>query len=190
MPQENEVQKDEAVEEIEDIVEQKDDDGNDKTDWKALALKNHGIAKRYQTKLQKAKEAKEEKKVEEVKPKEEVTPTKKSDELDYGQKAFLVANDIKEQDEIKLVKTIMSETGKNLEQVLESKYFQAELKEMREIKKSADATPSKTNRSNNSAKSDVEYWLAKGELPEDRELRMKVIKARRAKDSSVNPFRK
>ena len=126
--------------------------------------------------------------------KAERTPkeSKKSDELDYGQKAFLAANDIKVSDEVNLVKTIMKDTGKTLEQVLESKYFQAELKEIRELKQSADAMPSKTKRSTNSAKDSVDYWIAKGELPpEDQlELRRKVIAERRKKDSTSNPFRK
>lgn len=188
MTQENEAGNGEAVEEIEEIVETKDGDGNDTTDWKALALKNQGIAKRYQTKLQKQKEVKPEVKPTEIK---ETMPTKKSDELDYGQKAFLAANDIKVSDEVTLVKNIMKDTGKNLEQVLESKYFQAELKEMRELRNTEDAMPSKSKRSNNSAKDSADYWVAKGELPpaDQIDLRRKVIAERRKKDTSGNPFK-
>jgi len=124
--------------------------------------------------------------------KAERTPkeSKKSDELDYGQKAYLVANDIKSADEIKLVQTVMKDTGKTLEQVLESKYFQAELKEKRDLKVTDEATPTNSKRSNQGVKDSVDYWIAKGELPEDRELKMKVIAARRAKDGGGNPFRK
>jgi hypothetical protein len=71
------------VEEVEEIVEVKDDDGNDTTDWKALALKNHGIATRNKTKLLKVKEKLEAKPEikpevkpvnEEIKPKVEPEP--------------------------------------------------------------------------------------------------------------------
>jgi len=64
------------VEEVEPIVESKDDDGNDTTDWKALAIKNHGIATRNKTKLTKVKEKLETKPEikPEVKPSEEIKP--------------------------------------------------------------------------------------------------------------------
>lgn len=155
-------------------------DETEATDWKAKYDEAQGRLRRAETKLSKVK-AEE--------PKAEKQPSK-SDELDYGQKAYLVANDIKAQDEVKLVREVMKDTGKTLEQVLESKYFQAEIKEMRELKKSADATPSKSNRSNISAKDDVEYWISKGELPEDRTLRSKVVAERRARDTNSNPFRR
>jgi hypothetical protein len=179
----------EKIEPVGDEIEIEEGQEDSAEFWKAQALKNHGIAKRYQTKLQKQKEAEAE--AVKNKPKNEEKPAeKKSDELDYGQKAYLAANDIKVSDEVNLVKTIMKDTGKTLEQVLESKYFQSELKEMRELKQTEDAIPSKGKRSNNSAKDSVEYWLAKGELPEDTKLKREVIAARRKIDSTENPFRK
>lgn len=112
-----------------------------------------------------------------------------SGELDYGQKAFLVANGIKDSNEIKLAQTVMQETGKTLEQVLESKYFQAELSEMREATASSNAVP-KGKRSGNAASDTVEYWLAKGELPpaSERELRQKVVNAKAKKSESTAIF--
>lgn len=191
MTDENEVGNDEAVEEIDDIVEEKDDDGNDTTDWKALALKNQGIAKRYQTKLQKQKEAEDTDKTEDTKETTKQDTTKKSDELDYGQKAYLAANDIKDPDEVKLVEDIMKDTGKTLEEVLEHKVFKADLEDFREkskTKRASDAT-GKSKRASGSARTEVDYWIAKGELPEDRKLRIEVIAARRKKDTNGNPFR-
>jgi len=172
----------EEVEEIEELPEVEEGQ-EDSTDYKAAFEKAQGMAKRFQTKLKKLAETPAPKA--EVKP-----PVEKSDELDYGQKAYLVANDIKSADEIKLVQTVMKDTGKTLEQVLESKYFQAELKEKRDLKATDEATPTNSKRSNQGVKDSVDYWIAKGELPEDRELKMKVIAARRAKDGGGNPFRK
>lgn len=59
---------------------------------------------------------------------------------------------------------------------------------MREMRKFQDAIPSNSKRSSQSGKDTVDYWLAKGELPEDRELRSKVVKAKWKSSSSVNPF--
>lgn len=148
----------------------------DTTDWQARARELEGRLKRAEKKLSRA---------------ESDTSTKapsKTGDFDYGQKAFLVANGVKTADEMKLVKEIMSNTGRTLDQVLESKYFTAELNEMREMKKSQDAIPSNSKRTSQSGRDTVDYWLAKGELPEDRELRSKVVKAKWKSSSSVNPF--
>jgi hypothetical protein len=171
----------EDVIEVPEIIEATDEEGNDVTDWKALAqankelaLKNQGIAKRYRTKFEKSKEVKPVV----VEPVAKVEP--KSDNLDYGQKAFLIANGVKEADEIGLVKDIMANTGKSLDDVMASKYFQAELKELRDAKVVAEAVPSGSKRTGQSSKSTVEYWIAKGELPPvaERELRQQVVNAR------------
>ena len=41
----------EVEEVVDEIVETKDEEGNDLTDWKALALKNHGIAQPLKKKI-------------------------------------------------------------------------------------------------------------------------------------------
>jgi hypothetical protein len=174
------------VDEIEDLPEVQEGE-EDTTDYKAEALKYQGIAKRYKTKLEKMAEKPE------VKPDApEKEPKPNPEGLDYGQKAYLAANDIKAPKEVELVEAIMSDTGKSLEQVLESKYFQAEITEMREKAKTevASNATAKSKRTSNSARDDVDYWIAKGELPEDVELARKVIAARRSKDEKGNPFRK
>jgi len=179
--------KDVEVDDIPDLP-QIEDGEEDSTDYKAEALKFQGIAKRYKTKLEKSKkvEVKSEAKSE---TKEELKP--KSNELDYGQKAYLASQGYKSPKEMEMAHTIMKETGKTLDQVLESKYFKAEVEEMRELDKSQKASDAtgKSKRSASSPSNEVEYWIAKGELPTDRELRKKVIDARRKKDSRGNPFR-
>lgn len=113
-------------------------------------------AKKAEAKLKEAKATKQE-----AKPK---TETKKAD-MDYGKKAFLVANGIKGSEEIGLAERISDETGKTLDEVIESKYFKYELNELREAAKIADATPSTSKRSGTSARDSVDYWVKKGELP-------------------------
>lgn len=150
-------------------------DTEENTDWQARARELEGRLKRAEKKLSRTEN-------------DSTKAPSKTGDFDYAQKAYLVANGVKGNDEMKLVKEIMSNTGKSLDQVLESKYFTAELNEMREMKKSQDAIPSNSKRSSQSGKDTVEYWLAKGELPEDRELRSKVVKAKWKSSSSVNPF--
>jgi hypothetical protein len=114
---------------------------------------------------------------------------KKSGELDYGQKAYLKASGIKAE-EFGLVQEIMSQTGKDLDSVLESKYFQAELKDSRELAAAQQATPSSTKRAGSNARDSVDYWMAKGELPpaDQADLRRKVVNARMKVDTDGSKF--
>lgn len=186
----NEVNEDVVV--VADIVETKDDDGNDNTDWKALAeerhaqaVKNQGIAQRYKTKAEKAKET----------PANPVTPNEpsKSDELGSGEKALLVAYGIKGKDELELAKTWMKRTGDDIDALIEDSIFQAKLGGLREAKASADAIPKGTKRSSSSSVNDVDYWLAKGELPPDtadnRDLRTKIVEEQYKREKDSSPFK-
>lgn len=116
----------------------------------------------------------------------------KKGELDYGQKAFLRAEGIKGSAEMDLVMDYVKNTGKSIEDVLESKHFQGDLKDLREEKETDDATPKGSKRGGSSSKDSVDYWLAKGGLPEDnsenRELRTKIVNARSKKASSGSQF--
>ena len=172
------------VEEVSEIVETKDDEGNDLTDWKAEALKNQGIAKRFKTKFEKAKDLI--KTNAEKKPEPPIKEDKKG--FDYAEKAFLKANNINS-DEYDFVDEVMKSTGKSLDEILEAKYFQSELKERRELKASKDAIPEGNRRSAPSANTDVDYWLAKDELPKNNpELARKVVNARIKTEENKSKF--
>lgn len=114
---------------------------------------------------------------------------KKSEDFDYGQKAFLIANGLGK-GEFDLVKEIMSDTGKSIEDVLESKYFKAELKERRDAVTVREATPT-SKRPSSSPASSVDFWINKGELPpaDQIALRREVVneKIKRA-NAKRNPF--
>lgn len=151
------------------------------TDWKAEALKLRGINKRLETKIKKG-----EKPVEQPQPQDKP----KSNELGYAEKAFLRVNDIKGAEELKLVQNIMADTGKSLDEVIESKYFQAELKELREEKATKEAIPTTSKRSNTATRDTVDYWIAKGELPpvDQVQLRRDVLNARIKKEAEDSKF--
>ena len=68
------------------------------------------------------------------------------------------------------------------------RYVQEELKNRKDTRASENALPEGSKRSASAARDQVEYWLAKGELPpaSETELRRKVVAARieREKDTS------
>lgn len=118
-------------------------------------------------------------------------PTSKSDESGYGVKAFLVANGIKGANELEFAQKLQRETGKDYEALLDSTYFQTELKEFREKTATSNATPKGSKRANNSSTDTVEYWLAKGELPkgsDQKELRERIVNARMKGDKNKGTF--
>ncbi len=179
-----------TFEEVKDFTEEELADEN--VDWKAKAQESLGIAKRRTTQLGKAKAKLEDYESNFIpKSKEEPKPQDKKDsqptEFDYGQKAFLISNGIKIE-EFGLVKNIISATGKSLDDVIVSKYFQAELKELRDAQAVKDALPSDTKRSAPSVKNTVDYWIEKGEYPpdtfENRKLRQDIQAAKEAREKA------
>lgn len=193
----------EDVIDVPDITPTLDADGTDTTDYKALAeerqqlaLKNQGIAKRNKTRAERQKNI-----AAGLNPDgtsktvvEKKEPVSKPGEMDYGQKAFLISNGIKDADEIALVKEIMESTGKSLDDVIGNKHFQAELEEIREKKATEKATPPGSKRTNQSAADSVDYWLNKKDadgnlvLPTDRKLRQDVVNARISAEKKASQF--
>ena len=129
--------------------------------------------------------------------KSKTKPKGKPFELGYDHKAFLNANGVRGLDEYNLVQDYIVNTGKDLEEVIDSRFFQAELKELRAYKdsKAASDALSGNKRGQQSARDTVDYWLNKGddELPPPymKELRRQVVASRMKKyDNSVSPFGK
>lgn len=140
----------------------------------------HGSFKRELKEFKKPKET----------PKEETPSETKQTSSDLGEKAYLIANGVKGADEIAFVQKMKKETGKDVESLLESTYFQTEFKDFKEKKATANATPTGSKRSSNSSVDTVEYWIAKGEMPpaDQRQLREAVVNARMKKEESKGQF--
>ena len=124
---------------------------------------------------------------------EETAPTSKkkaSKGLDYGQKAFLIANEIKGSAEQQLAEQLMKETGKELDSLVESSYFKNELSNLREQTATENAIPNGNGKGNQSASDSVDYWLKKGDLPpvSEKKLREDVVNARLSKDKHKGQF--
>ena len=161
---------------------------DENTDWKAEALKARGIAKRNATRLERLKKAATTK-VETVSPPDKKIEKVEKTEFDYAEKAFLRASGIESVD-YTLVWEAMKQTGKTLDEVLGFKYFQAELKEVREARATKDAIPSGSKRSTPSTRDTVDYWIAKGELPppDQIQLRRDVVNEKLKREQDRNQF--
>lgn len=118
----------------------------------------------------------------------------KSEDLDYGQKAFLRSYDIKGADELMLVKQFQ-DRGFDLDSIVTDDVFTAKLGNLREARATALATPKGTKRSSSSSgDTDFDRALSKfrdsGDLPDNFEMKAKVLNHAAQNDSSVNPFGK
>lgn len=155
----------------------------DKTDWQAEAqtLREKAIRQREQTKNLKAQLA-------ELKTSEaEKKDPQKSNDLDYGAKAYLTSNGIKGAKEFEFVKAELKSSGGDLDSLLENDYFKAKLEKFRGLAATAEATPT-GKRSSGVATESVEYWMTKPfeEVPYD--MRRKVVAAKLAHEENKGKF--
>ena len=125
------------------------------------------------------KEKKEEPKVDDKKA--------EKSKLDFGEKAFLKAYGIEGEEALDFIASMRERTGDELDILVNDDIVKAKLKAFKDASAAKDAIPSKTNRSNQTdAKENVDYWVKKGELPKDTELRKKVVNAKLDIEKSAN----
>ena len=108
-------------------------------------------------------------------------------DLDYGQKAFLIANGIKDAKEVEFIKKEMKTSGLELDSLLENGYFMQRFTEFQSLNKTAQAVP-KGTRGAGVATDSVEYWATKpiAEVPQD--MRIKVVNFKLNKEQSSGIF--
>lgn len=175
----------EDTDELEELNLEEEVEETDTTDWKAEAEKARGIAKRLQTKLEKAKAPpKEEKKAEPVKQ------DAKTGALDENALDFLDLKGITDEDEIDIIEKVIEKTGQTVRQALKDDYVTDKLEKLREKKKLQDATPSGTKRGGGQVDT-FETALAKyertGELPTDFTLKSRIINTVVDKENTNKP---
>ena len=122
-------------------------------------------------------------------PKVDTTVTKAEDKktldpknFDYGELAFYNTktgvNRIESNEDLEFLQQTMQETGKSQNSILESNWFQSELKERQESRASINAIPKSRNRVGEPSYDETEMAYAKfqetGTLPEDLATRIKV----------------
>jgi len=180
---ENEVLKDDVLEELPELPGEPEEGQEDTTDWKAEAAKFHGMASRSYKALKKLK-------ANPPKPAEQPVAEPKKNEPEgfgYGEKAFLKASGVESED-FEFIAEEMRNTGKSLEEVLGFKYVQEELKARKDQRVTLEATPRGGKRSATSSRDQVDYWLAKGGLPDDPILARKVVQARTKQATEGSKF--
>lgn len=160
-----EVIEEEEVEELEaEESEQEEEQGVEY--WKAEALKNKAILERNKNKP---------------------NAPQKSNDFGYDVKAYLKASGIKA-DEFDFVKAEMKSAGiKDVDALLENKYFQSKLEEHREVSRTAEATP-KGNRSGGVATDSVAYYMGKPMEEVPAEMRRAVVNAKLDKEKNQSKF--
>lgn len=101
----------------------------------------------------------------EAKKSDQPEAQKQSDELDYGQKSYLLTKEIDES-EFGFVTEQLSKSNLELSDMLSNGYFQAELKAFRDNNAARNASPEGEGRgATEPANTKVDYWIDKGELP-------------------------
>jgi len=119
---------------------------------------------------------------------ESITKTNgKSDDFDYGEKAFLTANGIKGSKEFDFVKSELKSSGQDLDSLLENDYFQTKLEKFRALNKTAEAIPT-GKRSGGVSVDSVEYWSTKPIEEVPKEMRIKVVNAKLEKETKKGVF--
>lgn len=158
----------EETNESEDTQEQTQTTHEDEKDWKAEALKYKAILDRNKDKPRNKESS-------------------KSDDFGYDVKAYLKASGVSEK-EFDFVKAEKEASGiKDYDALLSNEYFQAKLEKHRQLAKTTDAIP-KGSRSNGGATDSVDYWMGKPIEEVPRDMRIKVVQAKLAKDKNKGGF--
>lgn len=158
----------------------------------AIAMENNN--KRLYSRAKKAEgfdydEGKKQWTKKEVKPAEPQTEHKKpNNEPDYARLAFLEQRKISHPDDQKLVFEEAERLKMPLTDILGMEHIKSKLKDASDQRAAIEGAPKGGGRHGGNTKNDVDYWLAKGETPDDQELAEKVIDARIKKEKSKQMF--
>lgn len=182
MENENENLDSENQEEI--IVDENDDSEALKEKFDKVSNTNKQLFERAKKAETEAKELKKFKADAEarVEANEKKAETEKPNEPDYGKLAYLQARGIDNSDDQKIVQDEANRLKLPLTDVLGMEHIQSKLKSNKEEREAKAGMPRGGNRSGGANQHDVEYWVAKGGLPEEQELAEKVVDARMGKE--------
>ena len=188
---ENELELESTTDATETKATEKVDTRVELTDAEKLA-RLEGSAKRLRRKLGlDASEIREE--VKEAK----IEKTKRSDEFGLTELTFLKVEGIKSDDELKLVQDELALAGykkDRLHELIGNPYFKSKLENLRTAKANSDATAEVKGggAGESEAKQSAEYWIKRGELPEqnaaNRALRVKIANALRSQQKNSKVF--
>jgi hypothetical protein len=112
-----------------------------------------------------------------------------SNEPDYAKIAFLEQRGISHPDDQKIVQDEAARLKLPLTDILAMAHIKSKLETLKDQRESMDGQKGLgRGKGSGNTKGDVDYWLAKGETPDDQELAQKVIAARIKKETDGNKF--
>lgn len=132
-----------------------------------------------------------------TKPKEEPKETEKapekpqSDEVDYKEltlKSFLKGEGVAHPDDQKIVRDEAKRLSLPIDEVIGMEHIKTKLEAAKEARTAQSGMVKGKGRGSGTTQNDVDYWVAKGELPPDQELAEKVVDAKIKKEQSGKMF--
>lgn len=116
--------------------------------------------------------------------------SKPSGKLDETQLDYLDLKGITEEEDIRVIETVMKNTGKSLRDTLKDDYVVSTLHDNANTRNVRNAIPGATKRAgvdSNSVEYYVNKWKATGKLPDNFELQSKVVDAIASEKSDRSP---
>lgn len=111
-----------------------------------------------------------------------------SNEPDYAKIAFLEQRKIDHPDDQKLVQDEANRLKLPLTDILQMAHIKSKLAENKDQREAQSGMPKGKGSGGGKTQADIDYWLAKGETPDDQELAAKVIEARIQKEVQGHKF--
>lgn len=128
-----------------------------------------------------------------VEPKKSEEKSTQAGELDETQLDYLDLKGVTEEEDIKVIQSVMQKTGQTLRQTLKDEYVVAKLKDLKSSRDVKSATPSATKRSGQQASDNEDYWYQKyeanGELPKGmpKGMAVKLVDRKASQDDVHTP---
>lgn len=121
---------------------------------------------------------------------EERQKNNKTNEPDYAKLAFLRSSGIEHPDDQTLIQEEAERLKLPLTDVMGMEHIKSKLKNNADQREAQSGLPRGRGATGKTTQADVDYWLAKGETPDDQEMAEKVIEAKMKKEHSSGKFSK
>ena len=183
----------EEIVDVPELTPEQDEEGNDTTDWKALAEARHaeavkyqGMAKRFKTKSEKAKETPASPIARKEQP--------ESEELSDGELALFAAKGYEDDKVLELAQSLKKK-GLKARDIIKDEYFLHKAKQLAKEEEVANATPKTVKRTGSVGRDEADYWLEKIEAGTAKlsditshELKSKVVNLRIKRNEEKSNF--
>ncbi len=191
MENENKENLNSEIEETDIVADENDDIDALKEKFEKVSNTNKQLferAKKAETEARELKQFKAEAEAKKEVDKTSLQDINKSNEPDYARLAFLEQRGLSHPDDQKLVQDEAARLKLPLTDVLNMGHIKSQLETNKDQRESLAGMPKGRGNATGKNQQDVDYWLQKGETPDDLELAEKVIDARIKKEQSGNKF--